>query len=81
MKQKMFIHWDSEGDYLEVRFGKPTPSFFENKGEDLFERRDEKTEKVTGYAFFNVQKRKQKIPQDIAVDIPLEITSDSLAMA
>jgi len=66
----MFIHWDSDGDLLEVRFGKPTVSYYEDKGDDVFERIDEKTGKVVGYAFFNVQKRKNKQPQDIVVDMP-----------
>ena len=70
MKEKMFIHYDAEGDFLEIRFGKPSESYYEEIGDDVFERRDEKTEDVRGYAFFNVQKRKEKQPEDIEVDIP-----------
>ena len=66
----MFIHYDAEGDFLEIRFGKPSESYYEEIGDDVFERRDEKTEDVRGYAFFNVQKRKEKQPEDIEVDIP-----------
>ena len=75
MKEKMFIHYDIEGDFLEVRFGKPAPSYYEDKGNDTFERRDDKTDEVKGYAFFNVKKRKEKQPQDIEVDMPLPISS------
>lgn len=75
MNQKMHIHWDSEGDHLEVRFGKPTPSYYEEVGNDIFERREEKTGKVVGFAFFNVQKRKTKTIQDIVVNVPAEATS------
>ena len=70
MKEKMFIHYDAEGDFLEIRFGKPSESYYEEIGDDVFERRDEKTDDVRGYAFFNVQKRKEKQPEDIEVDIP-----------
>jgi hypothetical protein len=77
MKQKMFIHWDPDGDFLEVRFGKLTASYYEDIGNDIFERRDEKTEKLMGYAFFNVQKRKNKQPQDLTIDIPLIIGTAS----
>ena len=66
----MFIHYDAEGDFLEIRFGKPSESYYEEIGDDVFERRDEKTDDVRGYAFFNVQKRKEKQPEDIEVDIP-----------
>ncbi len=72
MSQKMHIHWDSEADHLEVRFGQSKPSYYEDVGEDVFERRDEETNKVIGYAFFNVQKRKKQVPQDIIVDIPAD---------
>ncbi len=70
--KKMHIHWDIEGDFLEVRFGKSTKSYYEEIDSDIFERRDEKTNKVKGFAFFNVQKRKEKEVKDIAVDIPSE---------
>lgn len=73
MKEKMFIHFDPEGDFLEVRFGKPTASYYEDLGDDIFERRDEKTNHVKGYAIFNVIKRQVKSIKDIEVDVPLQI--------
>ena len=68
----MHIHWDSESDSLEVRFGKAKPSYYEDLGNDIFERRDEKTNQLTGYIFFNVIKRNDTIHQDIEVDMPIE---------
>ena len=79
MNQKMHIHWDPEGDHLEVRFGKPTSSYYEEVGDDVFERRDEKTGRVVGVAFFNVQKRKAKMPQDIVVNLPVTSSSPVLS--
>ena len=67
----MYIHYDKEGDYLEVRFGPTSESYYEEIGEDTFERRDEKTGKVIGYSFFNIQKRKEKQPKDIEVELPV----------
>ena len=67
----MFIHYDTEGDFLEVRFGEPTPSYYEELGDDVFERREEKTNIVKGYAFFNVQKRKLHQQKDIEIDLPV----------
>ncbi len=72
MKEKMFIHWDREGDFLEIRFGEPTLSYYEDVGDDVFERRDEQTGAVKGYALFNVLARKQEQPIDIAIDMPRE---------
>ena len=70
MNQKMHIHWDAAGDFLEVRFGEATASYYEDIGNDIFERHDEVTDEVKGYAFFNVQKRKQVQSQDIEVNVP-----------
>ena len=69
MKEKMFVHYDAEGDFLEIRFGKPTESYYEDIGDDIFKRIDEKNKKVRGYAFFNVKKRQEQQPKDI--EIPL----------
>lgn len=70
MKKKLHIHYDAEGDLLEIRFGKATPSYYEDLGNDTFERHDEKTGNIKRYAFFNVRKRKEHQPQDIEVLIP-----------
>ena len=68
----MFIHHDPEGDYIEVRFGNPAPSYYEDLGEDTFKRRDRKTNQVTGYAIFNITKRQlKKQHKDIEVELPL----------
>ncbi|MAE13348.1 hypothetical protein CMO92_02175 [Candidatus Woesearchaeota archaeon] len=69
MKNKLHIHWDPETDLLEVRFGKATPSYYEDRGDDIFTRRDEKTGKIKGYAFFNVVKRNMH-PHELVVDLP-----------
>ena len=71
MTQKMGIHYDKEGDFIEVRFGEPTASYYEDIGDDLFERRDEKTDQVKGYAIFNIQKRKENNIKDIEVELPI----------
>ncbi len=65
----MAIHYDPEGDYLEVRFGEATPSYYEDIGDDVFERHDEETEEIRGYAIFNVKKRKEL--KDIEVELPV----------
>ncbi|RJP56765.1 MAG: DUF2283 domain-containing protein [Candidatus Auribacter fodinae] len=66
---KLHIHYDKEGDFLEVRFGKPTASYYQEAGDDVFKRYDEKTGKLKGYAIHNFLKRKRK--EDVDVEIPL----------
>lgn len=43
-------------------------------GVDVFERRDEKTGEVRGYAIFNVQKRKERTT-NVYVEIPVKTSS------
>ncbi len=69
-KEKLHIHYDAKGDFLEVRFGQPKPSYYEHIGDDTFERRDRKTNKAFGYAFYNVKKREERQPCDIEVPVP-----------
>ena len=58
--KKMHIYYDKEGDFLEFRFGRVQPSYYERFGKDCFIRKSEKTGKIIGYAIYNVQKRKQR---------------------
>lgn len=76
MKGKMHIHYDKEGDFLEIRAGKPVKGYFNDLGNDLFERVNEKTGKVIGIAVFNFRKRANK-PKGIEVATPLEIEISS----
>ena len=58
MNTNIEIDYDSEADILEIFIGEPTPSYFEEIDNDLFEGRDKKTGKITGYKIFNLTKRK-----------------------
>ena len=61
-----------EGDFLELRVGKPTPSIYNDIGNDIFQRLDEKTGEVKGFAIFNFKKRTEKV-KDINISLPVEI--------
>ncbi len=51
-KEEIRIYWDEQGDYLEINFGEPVESYWEEIGEDIFMCRSEKTEEVKGYGIF-----------------------------
>ena len=76
MKNKLNIYYDKEGDFLELRIGKPTASIYEDIGNDVFKRIDEKTKEVKGFAIFNFKKRTEKL-KDIDVSLPVEIKISS----
>ena len=70
MKDKLNIYYDEEGDFLELRIGKPTKSVYSDIGNDIFQRVDEKTGKIIGFAVFNFKKRTEKLKE---IDVPLPV--------
>lgn len=72
MKNKLHIYYDDEGDFLELRAGKPTPSTYNSIGNDIFQRIDDKTKQVKGFAIFNFKKRTEKL-KNIDVTLPVEL--------
>lgn len=61
MKDNLKIHYDKEADFLEIGIGKPVKGYFKNLGKGIFERREEKTDEIKGYAVFSFLKRVNKI--------------------
>lgn len=57
MRQNLEINYDEEADILEIFLGEPTPSYFDEIEDDLFEGRDEKTNELKGFKIFNFRKR------------------------
>ncbi len=70
----MYIHYDDEGDYLEIRVGKPKEGYFNEIGNDMFERVDEKTGKIIGLGIFNFKKRAKK---EIDFSLPFKVEIES----
>ena len=70
--KKMHIYYDAESDYLEIRFGEPTPSHYEKIGSDTYVRLEEGTEETKGYAIFNVKQSSSPL-KTIDVEIPLSV--------
>lgn len=73
MKPPMLhIHYDAESDYLEIRFGLPTVSYYEKIDADTYVRKDEQSGEVKGYALFNVRKIKHPL-KGLDLEIPLSV--------
>ncbi len=69
MKENVSIYYGKKGDLLELRIGKKEKSYYFDRGDDIFERRSEKTGKLIGIAVFNFKKRNK-----VNVKLPLKLT-------
>ena len=76
MKNKLNIYYDKEGDFLELRIGKPTQSVYNAIGNDIFQRVDEKTGEIRGFAVFNFKKRTEKL-KEVEVPLPSQLKISS----
>jgi uncharacterized protein YuzE len=72
MKNNLNICYDKEADFLELRIGKPTPSYYEDSGDDVFTRIDERTKEIKGFAIFNFKKRTKSLKK-VEVSLPAEV--------
>ncbi len=61
MKDTLIIHYDKEADFLEIGIGEPVKGYFKNLGKGIFERREEETDEIKGYAIFSFLKRSKNI--------------------
>jgi len=65
------IDYDTEADILEVFIGEPTPSYFDEIADDLFEGRDKQTGELKGYKIFNLTKREKGWLKKIKIPLPI----------
>ena len=72
MKGKMNIHYDEEGDYLDIFVGEPKANYGEDIGNGITIFKDEKTEEIIGVGILNFKKRTKHL-KDIKLDLPIQI--------
>ncbi len=72
MKGQMRVYYDEEGDFLEIRVGKPTENYGDHISEDIVLFKDEKTNETVGIGIFNFKKRIKNL-QEIKLALPLDI--------
>ncbi|MEK6840734.1 MAG: hypothetical protein AABX79_02145 [Nanoarchaeota archaeon] len=75
-KSTMKIYYDTESDYLEIVFGKPTECDYVKIGPDTYKKVDIKTGEIKGYAIFNVKKSDSPL-KSINIDLPKGIIDAS----
>ena len=76
MGNQMNIHYDEEGDFLEIASGDISNCYFDNIGNGLFEIVDKKTKEVKGIAIFSFKIRTKNLQQlNISLPFKFNITS------
>ena len=72
MKGPMRVHYDEEGDFLEIEVGKPTKCYAEEVEPGVFLRIDEKTKEIKSVGILSFKKRSKEL-KDIKLKLPIEI--------
>lgn len=76
-KAKIEIDYDLEADILEIFIGSPTPSYYDEIDDDLFEGRDKQTGELKGYKILNLTKRGKEWLKKIKIPLPANVSIDS----
>ncbi len=77
MKGKMNIHYNEEGDYLEIFIEGNSPSYGEEIGDDITIIKSEITNEVIGVGILNFKRRSKSI-SDTRLNLPFEINFSAL---
>ena len=75
-QQNLEIFYDTESDMLEIFLAEPTACFFNEIDDDLFEGREEGTDKLIGFKIFNFKKR--GITDSVRIPLPANIKIESV---
>jgi len=77
MKGPLRVHYDEEGDFLEISVGVPTACYATEVEPGVFVRKDETTDEVKSIGILSFKKRAKQL-QDIELLLPVEISLSSL---
>lgn len=64
-----------KSDFFELTAGKPAKAFYRPLGNECFERIDEKTNKIVGFAIFNFTKKFPKHDQELSIPVEIQMKS------
>lgn len=68
----MRVHYDNEGDFLEIFVGKATKCYATEIKPGIFLRRDEKTNDVRSIGILGFKKRSKNV-KDIDIKLPIKV--------
>ena len=71
MKEKMRVHYDEEGDFLEISIGKPVKCYAEEVQPGVFVRKAELNDEVKSIAILGFKERSKEL-QDVELMLPVK---------
>lgn len=71
MQDNMNIHYDEEGDFLEITSGDISNCYFDNLGNGIFKIIDKNTKEVKGVAIFSFKTRTANL-EEIKLSLPFK---------
>ncbi len=72
MKGPMRLHYDEEGDFLEISTGEPSKSYAEEIEPGVFVRYDEKSNEVKSIGILGLKNRSRSL-KDIILNLPIDV--------
>ncbi len=72
MKGAMKLHYDEEGDFLEISAGESTECYADEVEPGVFIRKDEKTNEVKSIGILGFKKRSKDL-KDVILNLPIDI--------
>jgi uncharacterized protein YuzE len=77
MEGKMNLHYDDEGDYLEIFIEGQSPTYGEEIGDDITLLKNEKTGEIVGISILNFKHRTSSL-QHINLNLPFKINFSAI---
>ena len=74
-KKNLEVYYDDEADILEIFLGEPTTCYFNEIDDDLFEGKEEGTDKLIGFKIFNFKKRGGM--KNVKISLPANINIEA----
>lgn len=68
----MKVHYDEQGDFLEISVGEPAKCYADEIKPGVFLRKDEETDEIRSIGILNFKKRSKDL-KDIELTLPVEI--------
>ena len=79
MKGQISIHYDEEGDFLEIMFGEPRSDYGDHFSEDIVLFKDQENDEIIGIGIYNFKQNTKNL-EDLKVNLPVKINLSQISV-